>query len=278
VTPEFDLSPADAAGMLDDLTELAARAAAAIAALSHKTVSRQAKADLSPVTAADEASEAVLLEGLSRLIPRLPVVSEEAVARGSTPKLGGSFALVDPLDGTKEYLAGRDDFVINIGIVRDGNPILGVIAAPARGLIWRGVAGRGAELLQLASGTSARDAERITIRTRKAPSTGHVAMTSRSHLDAATEALVARLPGAQREPCGSALKFCIVAQGDADLYPRLAPTSEWDIAAGHALLTAAGGSMTAPDGSALAYGRKAPDFLVPAFVAWGDPQAAAKLR
>ncbi len=279
MTPELELTPADAAALLEDLTDLASRAAAAIAALSHKTVSRTQKADLSPVTAADEASEAVLLEGLARLAPGVPVVSEEAVARTGAPSLRGSFALVDPLDGTKEYISGRDDFVVNIAIITAGRPILGVIAAPARGLIWRGIVGRGAERLRMRPGTPARTAdERVAIRTRGAPPTGHVALTSRSHLDPATESLVARLPQAQREACGSALKFCLLAQGDADLYPRLAPTSEWDIAAGHALLVAAGGTMTAPDGSALVYGTKAPNFLVPAFVAWGDPRAAKQFR
>ncbi len=279
MTPELELSPADAAALLEDLTDLASRAAAAIDALSHKTVSRQQKADLSPVTAADEASEAVLLDGLAKLAPQLPVVSEEAVARVGAPALRGSFALVDPLDGTKEYISGRDDFVVNIAIVTGGHPILGVIAAPARGLIWRGVVGRGAERLRMQPGTPARAApERVAIHTRGAPKAGHVALTSRSHLDPATEGLVARLPQAQRQPCGSALKFCLLAQGDADLYPRLAPTSEWDIASGQALVVAAGGVMTAPDGSALAYGTKAPNFLVPAFVAWGDPQAAAQFR
>jgi len=270
-----ELSAADADGLLDALTGIVARAAGAIRALSHETVARRSKADMSPVTAADEASERIILEGLGTLIPSLPVVSEEAMARAAAPALGASFALVDPLDGTKEYLGGRDDFVVNLALITRGKAIAGIIAAPAQGLIWRGVVGHRAERLTIGDDGST-TGKAVAIHTRRMPDRDPLALTSRSHSNPATDAFIARLPGVRAESCGSALKFCKIAQGDADLYPRLGPTSEWDIAAGDALISAAGGSMTTPDGKALVYGRKAPNFLVPAFVAWGDPSAAQR--
>jgi 3'(2'), 5'-bisphosphate nucleotidase len=258
--------------LLDGLTLIASRAAAAILSVSSPVLSRREKPDLSPVTAADEASEAVILDGLARLLPGVPVVSEEATGRAAPAGLGRRFFLVDPLDGTREFLAGRDEFAVSLALVNDAVPIVGVIAAPARGLIWRGIVGRGAERLALAPG-AALDAvsERMAIHTRLPPATGPRVLLSRSHLDADTTAYVDRLPNAQWLQCGSALKFCLIAEGSADLYPRLSPTSEWDVAGGHALLVAAGGNVTRPDGQPLTYGQK--DFLIPAFVAFGDPAA-----
>ncbi len=251
------------------------RAAAATLAISFSSVARRIKNDLSPVSAADEASEAVIIEGVSRLLPGIPIVAEESVEHMAATNLDGSFVLVDPLDGTKEFLAGRDEFTVNVGIVTRGVPIAGVIAAPARGLLWRGAVGGGAERLQLRFGEDNAEAHgRRTIRTRKAPERLTVA-TSRSHLDKDSEAFLARLPVGERQGCGSSVKFCLIAQGNADVYPRLAPTREWDIAAGAAILAAAGGKVSAPDGSTLRFGRMADKFLVPGFIAWGDPAMAA---
>ena len=186
-----------------------------------------------------------------------------------SPGLGRRFVIVDPLDGTREFLAEIDEFTVNIALVEDEIPIAGVVGAPARGLIWRGYAGHGAERLALAPGAAPDAArQRIAIRTRARPTSGARVLISRSHLDAATDAYVDRLPQPERIACGSALKFCLVAEGSADLYPRLGPTSEWDIAAGHAVLVAAGGELRKPDGGALRYGQG--DFRVPGFIATGD--------
>jgi 3'(2'), 5'-bisphosphate nucleotidase len=256
------------ARLLDELTALVARAAAAILAKPPAMLVRRAKPDFSMVSEADEASEGVLLDGLARLLPGLPVVSEEAGG-----KAAADFVLVDPLDGTRELLAGRDEFTINVAIIVDRHPLLGIVCAPALGLLWRGLVGTGAERLPLSAGTGSASAPRAAIRTRRRPADGLIAAVSRSHLDAATDAFVAQLANATRLVCGSALKFCRVAEGAADLYPRLSPTSEWDVAAGHALLAAAGGAVTTPTDAPLTYGR--PDLRIPAFIAWGDPSSLA---
>ena len=258
--------------LLDELTTIVSMAAAAILDACTHSLDARTKADHSPVTAADHAGEAVILEGLARLLPGACVVSEEAVARAPPASIAASFVLVDPLDGTRELLAGRDEFTVNVAIVSGGRPRLGIVAAPARGVLWRGIEGQGAERLRLSPGAPASAAqERIAIHTRTAPRAGLVAMVSRSHLDPQSETFLARLPIADRRACGSAFKFCHIAEGGADVYPRLSTTCEWDVAAGHAVLAAAGGAVITPEGGPLPYGRKAENFRVPAFVAWGDP-------
>ena len=271
------ISPREAEELLDPLTEIVSRAAAATLATSFSTVERHIKNDLSPVTAADVASEAVIIEGVAKLLPGVTVIAEESVAAAATASLEPSFVIADPLDGTKEFLAGRDEFTVNVAIVTHGVPVAGIVAAPAQGLLWSGAVGGKAERLRLRLGAGPAQAyDRSYIRTRPAPER-LIVTTSRSHLDETTEDFIARLPIAKRFMCGSALKFCYVAQGDADVYPRLSPTHEWDIAAGCAILVAAGGASMAPDGSSLRFGGREKSFLVPGFVAWGDP-AAAKIR
>jgi 3'(2'), 5'-bisphosphate nucleotidase len=259
-------------GLLDGLTLIASRAAAAILAVPRTSLNQRAKPDGSPVTAADQASEAIILEGLARLMPEVAVLSEEAAGARPFVPTSGRLLLVDPLDGTREFLAGLDEFVVNIALMQDGAPVAGVIVAPARGLIWRGHVGRGAERLTIAPGKSLAAAEHAAIRTRRRPASGARVLISRSHLDPATDAFVDRLAQPERISCGSALKFCLLADGTADIYPRLAPTSEWDIAAGHAVLRAAGGDLRRPDGGPLRYGEGYADanYLVPAFIATGD--------
>ncbi len=264
--------------LLDELTTVVSRAAAAIVSARKGALDPHLKPDQSPVTAADVASEATILEGLPRLLPGLPVVSEEAQGRAPPTQLPDSFILVDPLDGTRELIAGRDEFTINVAIVSGGRPRLGIVAAPALGLLWRGSEEHGAERLRLPPGAPASAAaEQTPIHTRACPASGLVAVVSRSHLDARTQAFLARLPQVDAVPRGSALKFCLIAEGSADLYPRFGPTSEWDVAAGHAVLAAAGGKVATPEGGDLAYGRLRERFLVPGFIAWGDPQAARRL-
>ena len=263
--------------LLDELSTIVSAAAAAILTARAGALDARSKADLSPVTAADHAAEAVILEGLARVLPGVAVVSEEAAATALPAHLPGTFVLVDPLDGTRELLAGRDEFTVNVGIVAGGRPRLGIVATPAQGMLWRGIEGRGAERLRLSPGAPAAAAEQRTpIRARPCPPSGLVAAVSRSHLDSQTEALLARLPVTERFARGSAIKFCQLAEGTADIYPRLSTTCEWDVAAGHAVLVAAGGTVTAPDGAPLRYGGMSERFRVAAFVAWGDPSAPAR--
>lgn len=258
--------------LLDDLTALAIEAGQAILAIDRSGLAVQGKADGSPVTQADLAADRVIAAGLAALCPAIPVVSEERAPAGT--ELAGSFFLIDPLDGTKEFIAGRDEFTVNIALVVDGSPLLGIIGAPAKGVLWRGVAGAGAERLTLSADGAITD--RAAIRTRPLPAAGQpwVAAVSRSHGNARTEAFIDARPGAERRTLGSAVKLGRIAEGSADIYPRLGPTSEWDIAAGHALVTAAGGVVTDCSGAAIRYGIGHPQFLVPEFIAWGDPAAA----
>jgi 3'(2'), 5'-bisphosphate nucleotidase len=258
-----------AASLIEPLTELVARAGAAILAVDRRTMTSSGKADGSPVTEADLAADRVIAEGLARLLPQAPSLSEERthLAKLPTP---GSFFLIDPLDGTKEFLAGRTEFTVNLALVTDGVPLLGIVGAPALGLIWRGLVGRGAERLTIAGGS----AEPIHTRPIPPPGKPWIAAVSRSHGDSRTEAFIDSRPGAVRQIAGSAIKFCRVAEGGADIYPRLAPTCEWDVAAGHAVVTAAGGKVMDSQGAALRFGGGAKDFIVPEFIAWGDPRAA----
>lgn len=260
-------------GLLDGLTLIASQAAAAILAIPRPDLNKRDKPDKSPVTTADEASQAVILDGLRRLLPGVPVISEEMAGNRPAAISSGPCLIVDPLDGTREFIAGLDEYVVNIALVEDGVPVAGVVAAPASGLVWRGRTGGGAERLTLAPGAGPGAAsKRVSIRTRPCPASGARVLVSRSHLDVATEAFVGRLAKPEKIVCGSALKFCLVAEGSADLYPRLGPTSEWDVAAGHAVLLAAGGDVRRPGGAPLRYG--AADFLIPGFIAVGDPSAA----
>jgi 3'(2'), 5'-bisphosphate nucleotidase len=265
------LDAAACADLMDEITKITAHAAETILGFAIETGLRS-KVDGSPVTAADEAAEAIICDGLKRLAPAMPVISEEHAAREKPkPTAGGSYFLVDPLDGTREFIAGRDEYTINIALMTDGAPMLGIICAPALGLFWRGVVGRGADRI-LATDTGAP----TPIHTRRRPQSEAVVMVSRSHLEARTKSYVDGLPGAKLVQSGSSIKFGRLAEGSADLYPRLAPTHDWDIAAGHAILKAAGGSVTAPDGKPVVYGSN--DLLIPAFLAWGDPASAVLVK
>jgi 3'(2'), 5'-bisphosphate nucleotidase len=276
-TPKGEIAVTDGA-LLDRLTTIVSAAAAAILEVRAGSLDTRTKADSSPVTAADHAAEAVILAGLAHELPGVPVVSEEAAGQAPPAHLPDTFILVDPLDGTREFIAGRDEFTVNVAIVRGGRPVLGIVAAPALAMLWRGAEAMPAERLRLSPGAPASAAqERTAIRCRALPNGGLVAAVSRSHLDGQTEAFLARLPHVDEIVSGSALKFGRVAEGVADLYPRLAPTCEWDVAAGHAVVAAAGGVITTPEGAPLPYGRIAEQFRIPAFIAWGDPSAPARL-
>lgn len=263
---------AQAAALMGPMTDLVVKAGQAILAVNRGAMKVEGKLDGSPVTEADLTADRIIGDGLARLSPGVPALSEERAHR-STPPYRGSFFLIDPLDGTKEFVAGRAEFTVNLALVTNGTPLLGIIGAPALGWLWRGLVGQGAERLRLTdAGTGAAE----PIHTRKAPRRGEpwIAAVSRSHGDARTEAFIAGRPGALREQLGSAVKFGRLAEGAADIYPRLAPTSEWDVAAGCAIVTAAGGMVTDAHGAPLRFGEGNDDrFIVPAFIAWGDPAA-----
>src|SRR6516165_1926374 len=263
----------EAVSLIESLTDLVLKAGSAILAVNRSTMKVEGKLDGSSVTEADLAADCIIGEGLKQLVPHVPELSEERVGEAKPP-YRGSFFLVDPLDGTKEFLAGRNEFTVNLALITNGVPLLGIIGAPALRLLWRGVVGRGAERLRLDQ------ADRGTpelIHTRTAPRSGEpwTAAVSRSHRDPRSEAFIDSRPGAIRQMIGSAVKFGRVAEGAADIYPRLSPTSEWDIAAGHAVVTAAGGKVTGADGAPLRFGEGREGFIMPAFIAWGDPAAAS---
>jgi 3'(2'), 5'-bisphosphate nucleotidase len=263
--------------LLDALTQIASQAGEAIMRVRLAGTAVRTKADASPVTEADEAAEAIILDGLARTLPGVVVVSEEAASQGSLPDLPDTFILVDPLDGTREFIDGRDEFTVNIAIVRDGRPVSGIVGAPALNAIWRGAAGAGSERLRLQPGAASRDAtERVTLHTSVHQGDAWRAMVSRSHLDPKTEQWLTRFAAVDRMDCGSSVKFCRIAEGKADVYPRLGRTSEWDIAAGDAVLTAAGGVVLSLDGTPVRYGQIERELKVPSFVAWCDPKDAAK--
>ena len=262
-----------AARLMEPLTDLVAQAGAAILRIDRTTMAVEGKADGSPVTEADLAADRIIAEGLARIAPGIATLSEERTHHAAAP-YRGSFFLIDPLDGTTEFVAKRNEYTVNLALVTDGVPLLGIVGAPALGLIWRGLVGRGAERLLVTRDASARAAQ--PIRTRPTPGHGRpwIVTVSRSHGDPRTEAFIAAKPGAVRQVLGSAVKFCRVAEGGADIYPRLSPTSEWDVAAGHAVVTAAGGKITDSKGAALKFGTRNDSFIVPEFIAWGDPSVA----
>ena len=256
----FDIAACVA--LMEDITAIVARAAAAIRQCGASSL--RLKADGSPVAAADEAAEAVILQGLERLAPDIPVVSEERSAADQAYAVSSqTYFLVDPLDGTREFIAGRNEFTVNIALIDAGTPLLGIVAAPAANLTWRGIVGGSAERMALTG-----KGVRTRICTRRRPGQP-VVMISRSHLDACTKAYLASIVRGSAVSCGSSMKFCRVAEGSADLYPRLAPTHDWDVAAGHAIVAAAGGNVRTASGSALVYGT--PKRRIPDFIARGDP-------
>ncbi|TYO64587.1 3'(2'),5'-bisphosphate nucleotidase CysQ [Bradyrhizobium hipponense] len=226
------------------------------------------KADGSPVTAADLRADDLIRSCLERNLPDFPIVSEESCS-GVFLKTAERFILVDPLDGTKEFIQGRDEFTINIALIQAGSPVAGAVYAPALHQLYMG--GTNAYRLDIRANEGALSFSKMRpIEVRQAPSKGRRAVVSRSHLDGATKAWVKRHGITDLQPSGSSLKFCVVAEGEADVYPRLAPTMEWDTAAGHAVLLAAGGTVTDLDGRPLRYGK--PDYRSTDFVARGAPR------
>jgi 3'(2'), 5'-bisphosphate nucleotidase len=251
--PELDL--------LDRVIPIARAAGAIVMEVYATEFKVEGKGDASPVTEADHRAEALILPALARITPGLQVVSEEAASAGRIPVVAERFWLVDPLDGTREFVDRNGEFTVNIALVERGTPVLGVVLAPASGRLFAGAAGAGA-FVEDESG------RRQAITCRRIPATGLTVLSSRSHGDrAALDAFLTGRVVASHVTAGSSLKFCRVAGGDADLYPRFGRTMEWDTAAGHAILRAAGGCVTDLNGAELRYGK--PDFANPPFVAMG---------
>jgi len=255
------MTPAEAA-TLDAVVALARAAGREIMRVYAGAFDTARKADGSPVTAADHAAEAVIVAGLTKLDPGVPILAEELVAAGQVPDIADrTFWCVDPLDGTKEFVARTDEFVVCIARIEQRAPRLGVVHAPVHDITYAG-AGAGTAFKVDAAGT------RHAIAVRAVPADGAIALDSRSHRDGAElDRWLAEHHVRERRICGSALKFGLVAEGAADLYVRFGPTSEWDTAAGHAVLEAAGGSVTLLDGGALRYAK--PRFLNGGFIARG---------
>ncbi len=250
----------DAAQTLQAIIAIADQAGAEIMTIYEKGTVVESKADNSPVTEADRVGEAVILEGLRKLTSDIPIVAEESVAAGDVPDVGdGPFWLVDPLDGTKEFISRNGEFTVNIALVDGREPLLGVVLAPAIGTTWWGARSEGSK--------RRKDGAVETIKVRPAPEHGGIAVASRSHRDDQTNAWLQARGIEETISAGSSLKFCLVAEGRADFYPRFAPTMEWDVAAGDAVLRAAGGRITNTEGEAFVYNK--PDFRNTGFIVYG---------
>jgi 3'(2'), 5'-bisphosphate nucleotidase len=231
------------------------------------------KPDQSPVCDADRLAEAAILTSLGDAFPGVPIIAEESAAAGIVPAIGGRFLLVDPLDGTKEFVRRNGEFTVNVALIEDGAPVAGIVLAPALGLAYAGGASGAFKGNWFGGSVDGF----VPIGVRPSPPQP-VAVASRSHLTPETEAFLAGARAGERRSIGSSLKFCLVAEGAADLYPRHGPTMEWDTAAGDAVLRAAGGSVRTLDGAPLSYGKaSAPGmrpFENPFFIAAGDPALA----
>ncbi|OFW72599.1 MAG: 3'(2'),5'-bisphosphate nucleotidase [Alphaproteobacteria bacterium RBG_16_64_48] len=266
----------DFARAASQLTDAASRAGAAIMRHFREAPEIEIKGDKSPVTRADRDSEAIILEALAQLAPDVRVVSEEA-CDGTIGPLPARFFLVDPLDGTKEFIKKRSDFTVNIALIEDGAPRFGLVYAPARALLAVTTAQGQAVEAELPPNASGADLSRLdqkVLHARPANKEGLIALVSLSHLDPETEAFLAKLKIAERSGVGSSVKFLAIAKGEADVYPRFGPTMEWDTAAGQAVLEAAGGRVVDTNGAALRYGKTELGLRNPSFIAWGLKDAS----
>lgn len=261
--------------LMEALVGLVQQAGALILQVYERDFSVLAKTDASPVTEADWRAEALITPALQVLLPGVPVLAEEAAAAGLAPAaagLGERFWLVDPLDGTREFVQRNGEFTVNVALIEQGRPVLGVVLAPALGQLYAGATGLGA-FTQFGSDAGTRRA----IECRRPPAEGLTVLASRSHGDqAALNAFLADQRVARIRPAGSSLKLCLLAAGEADLYPRFGRTMEWDIAAGQAVLEATGGRVEDLQGQPLRYGK--PGFENPDFLAWGRPTDAAAAK
>lgn len=262
--------------MLQTFEQAALEAGKAILAVYRSDCAVALKQDLSPVTVADERAEQIILGHLHRDFPDIPVIAEESVAAGHIPDITGkSFFLVDPLDGTREFVEHRDEFTVNIAYIENGIPVAGIVYAPAIGLAFVADA-RKAE--KLAIDTDFAVTERSSIAVRARPD-DLLALASRCNSNASTDDFLSQNAVTACTSIGSSLKFCLLAEGKADVYPRFSRTMEWDTAAGDAILRAAGGKTVMTDGQPLRYGKtdqaEDADFANPSFICWGGQKSAA---
>jgi 3'(2'), 5'-bisphosphate nucleotidase len=262
---------------IENLARLFANLAIAAGALAMETfnnanIESRLKGDRSPVTEADERVEAYLLRELEKSLPGVPFLAEESAARGKTLGAGDAFLLIDPIDGTREFLSRSSDFTINVALAENGAARAGAVYAPAQGRVWfAGARGFEAEAVPGRSLPPAQDWRLLRARSR--PQDGMVALISKSHLDEETKAFLSSQRIARSVPAGSSLKFCLLARGEADVYPRFGPTMEWDTAAGDAVLRAAGGATLDPQGAPLRYGKSDAFYRNGPFIAWADAPA-----
>lgn len=246
---------------------LCSEAGAAIMEIYNSDFASRSKDDASPVTDADELAEKIILAGLEKLLPGIPVLAEESFSAGFRPEVGSTFVLVDPVDGTKEFINKNGEFTVNIALIENRAPTAGCVYAPALERVYIGGTQAWAGLLK--AGDAINRDQLASISTRKPPASGLTGVMSRSHADAATRAFAESVGVTDSTSAGSSLKFCLVAEGLADVYPRFGPTREWDTGAGHAVLNAAGGAVLMPDGEEFVYAKTETEFLNGAFVAWG---------
>jgi len=258
----------DFQNLVSPILETMLKAGSVVMDVYHSDFEVYGKADQSPVTEADRRGEEVITSALLALAPLIPVVGEEAKSEGKCPDIsGGTFWLVDPLDGTKEFIKKGSDFTVNIGLIQNGTPVMGFVYAPAMNTMYWGIKGIGAWSAQIESGSlTAKQA----IKCRSANKDKLVIVASKSHRSPELEAYLENFPGAENVSIGSSLKLCLLATGEADLYPRLGPTCEWDTAAAHAVLLAAGGSVETANGAPLTYAKDLQTFLNPWFLCRAD--------
>ncbi|NQY97800.1 MAG: 3'(2'),5'-bisphosphate nucleotidase CysQ [Henriciella sp.] len=255
----------------DTLARIALDAGALIMQVYATDFNVDRKDDSSPVTEADEKAEALILAALAKADPGLPVIAEEAVAAGNIPEHGNRFALVDPLDGTKEFINKRGEFTVNIGVIENGVPVMGVVYAPALNRLFVADSRFSAWQAEVEPGGALPDPEdRSALRIRRVPDAGVTAIASKSHRSDETNAFLDTQNVGDIISAGSSLKFCLIAAGEADLYPRHGRTMEWDTAAGQAVAEAAGARVTETDGAPLLYGKKERGYDNPHFIVWGD--------
>ncbi|MEM7620093.1 MAG: 3'(2'),5'-bisphosphate nucleotidase CysQ [Pseudomonadota bacterium] len=259
----------------DQLTKTAYKAGQTILDIYQEDIKVEIKADNSPVTLADKEAENIILKDLKAIAPDIPVIAEEAAQDGNLPDTSGkTFFLVDPLDGTKEFIKKTGQFTVNIGLIENGIPVFGLIYAPALQQLYLTPDKDQAAMATLdCQNTTFQVTEHQTITTRAKDEDGLIVATSRSHMDTKTSDFLKNYKIKQNIAAGSSLKFCLLAKGEADLYPRFGRTMEWDTAAGHAILSAAGGCVISEDGSAMKYGKRDQSYANPGFIAWSLPDA-----
>jgi len=249
-----------------EFARICSLAAVTIMEIYESDFETRGKDDKSPVTDADELAEEIILAELAATLPGIPVLAEESFTRGFRPDTDGAFILVDPVDGTKEFINRNGEFTVNIALIEDRTPTAGCVYAPARQRIFVGGTRAWAGSLKPGEQVSAHSLHPISTRPR--PKNGMTAVMSRSHADEKTVAFAKAQGVVEIVSAGSSLKFCLVAEGSADVYPRFGPTKEWDTGAGHAVLNAAGGAVLTPDGARFVYAKEDSEFLNGPFIAW----------